>query len=247
VYVKLCVGGVKCQRLVVVPYGPIVVFKRVLALRQPIWDPSVSDFVLVVFAAPEVLDGVVESLGLELADASSVVGLRTLCVYLYGLREVLYCILVVTHVLEHNASSNEDRLVVWDLLQDLTEALQSILVPRCLVVHQPKMEPAADEVLLHLQGLVEHLDGSLHQLLVRLLSLLVDLVGLALEGEALGVPQLCVVRCDVDGPVVVLVSCPEHLWFPVQVDVTPIEYDRWIVRVDADGSVEVLLGSLKVL
>ena len=72
---------------------------------------------------------------------------------------------MVTHVVEDNTTGYVDSRVIFQLRQNLGEALQSLLEVVDAVVHQTQMEPGADEVLLQSQRLQVTFDSFLVQIL----------------------------------------------------------------------------------
>ena len=114
-----------------------------------------------LLTAHEVFDTFMELFGVQLTKSSTEVTFRKLWVNLNGPVEIVDGKLVVAHILVDYSSSDENCFVVWNLFQDLAEALESFLELVCFVVHQSQMESATDEVFLQVQGLLEHLDGCL--------------------------------------------------------------------------------------
>ncbi len=63
---------------------------------------------------------------------------------------------MVAHVLIYSSTCDIHSFVGRDLHQNQTVTFKGILELIGLVVHQSKMEPAANEVILKLEGLLEH-------------------------------------------------------------------------------------------
>ena len=89
-----------------------------------------------------------ELFGVQLTKSSTEVTFRKLWVNLNGPVEIVDGKLVVAHILVNDSSSDENCFVVWNLFQDLAEALECFLELICFVVHQAQMESATNEVFL---------------------------------------------------------------------------------------------------
>ena len=174
-----------------------------------------------------------------------------------SLQEVLNSHLVVTHVVVNDASCNVNSRVILDLDEDLRKALQGLSGLISPVVHQAKMEPRADEVLLQSQGLNVRLDSLLIQVvwvslvvfvkLHHFLLVVLDLLRLSLIGETLRVPQLGVVGRNLNSLLIVSMGIVKLWWIHVQVDVASVEVDRRVVLIQSQGFVKVSLSTLQVV
>jgi hypothetical protein len=147
---------------------------------------------------------------------------------------------MVTHVLVNNTSRDVNSLVVWNLQEHLTEAFQSLLELISLVEHQTQMESTTDEVFLPFQGFQIHLNSSLVQIVLLKSSLLEDLLSLSLKSQTFCMIKLCIIRRKFDCFVVVSMSLFKLLlWRPVQVYVTSIEDDGWIIWIQINRLVKI--------
>lgn len=153
---------------------------------------------------------------------------------------------MVSHVLVDHSSGNINCFIIGYLEQNFAEAFQSLLELVCLMVHEPQMETGRHEVFLQLECLVIHIDCLLVELGVLDACLLELQLCLSLECKTFRVPQLCIVRCNADSSIVVVMcKFKQLLWLPIEEHVTSIEVNRWIIWVFLDSQVEVCLRLLQ--
>jgi hypothetical protein len=230
------------ERMVTLPQT-VVDSCQQLSVRLLLFNAS-----LLLLSRFEVLDCLLESVVLVLANASAEIALRIFRVQINGFVEVSNGQHMIAHVLVYLASRNEHRAVVVDFKQHFGVALKSLGELVRAVVHLAQMESAAHEVLLDRQRLLEHFDCQPNQLQVLLLGLFEQKLSLALESEAFAVPQVGVVGADAESHVVVLVSQFEaRIRFPIQVDVASVQVNAGVVGVLLKRDVKVLLGFLQAV
>ena len=101
---------------------------------------------------------------------------------------------MVAHVLMGYASCDVNDFVIGSFGQDLAERLQSFLEVLRLLLHQAKMEQAANQVFVQRNGFLELLDclclNFTNVLVFRAWSS-AEMLCLALVGKTFSVVQLC--------------------------------------------------------
>ena len=96
----------------------------------------------------EVFDAFMELFGIQLTETSSEIAFRKLRVDINWLVEIVNSQLMIAHVLINNSSSDKNCFIVWNLLQNLTKALERLLELISFMIHQSQMESTTDEVFL---------------------------------------------------------------------------------------------------
>ena len=95
---------------------------------------------------------------------------------------------MISHVLVHRSSGYVDGLVIRYFLEHFGEALQGILKLAQSMVHQTQVKSTAYEFVVEFQSLLIHFDSFLIVFLIVLVSLLKDVLRLALISQSFRVP-----------------------------------------------------------
>ena len=96
------------------------------------------------------------------------------------------------------------------------------------MVHQTQVKSAAYEFVVEFQSLLIHFDSFLIEFLIVLVSLLKDVLRLALISQSFRVPQFWVVWSNLQRPIVILVSGLELLRLPIQEYIAAVKIDCWV-------------------
>lgn len=125
------------------------------------------------------------------------VGKRVFGVYLNCFLEVFNGVLVVAHLLINQTSLNVNCFIVWKVLLNFIELLQSLLMLLFSAIHETQMEHRGDESLAVLEGFVKHLNGKVNQVLFMLTQVWIQFssqkLSLRLESKSFGMIEFCIV------------------------------------------------------
>jgi hypothetical protein len=91
---------------------------------------------------------------------------------------------MIAHILIDDTSGYKNSFIIINFLNDFSKTLESFLKLINPVIHQPKMESAADKVFLQLECLFVHFNCLVDKVHVLLILLLVDLFCLSLVRQA---------------------------------------------------------------
>lgn len=111
------------------------------------------------------------------------------------------------------------------------------------------MEATTNKFIVELQGVLVHLNCLLIQLMIINMRLLKQLLSLPLVGQTLPMPQLRIIRCNLQCFVVVSMRCIVILFVfvPVEEDVAAIEIDCWVRLVQFQSLIKVFFCFLVLI